>query len=246
MIENELSTHASSPTEGAPAPVSMGGPGGGAGAILRSYRESAGIHIVALASALKVTRAKLEALENDRYEELPDVVFARALAMSCCRYLGQDPESVLARMPSHDAQPAPGLRQHQLGNGMTPRPSFGPSRGPFASSKVPSWAIWALVLAAIVIGGWFAASPQRMSVRAPAPALDFPPPGADVLPGQAGLVAPEAPASGAATQNSVVTTPAAVPAVPTVQAPVQVNSAIPGVPTNTPGVRIEPVTPTRP
>lgn len=152
MIENELSTHASSPTEGAPAPVSMGVPGGGAGAILRSYRESAGIHIVALASALKVTRAKLEALESDRYEELPDVVFARALAMSCCRYLGQDPESVLARMPSHDAQPAPGLRQHQLGNGMTPRPSFGPSRGPFASSKVPSWAIWALVLAAIVMG----------------------------------------------------------------------------------------------
>lgn len=84
----------------------------GAGQVLRQYRESTGLHIVVLASALKVSRAKLEALEADRLDDLPDVVFARALAMSCCRYLGQDPEPVLALMPSHAAQPTPALRQH--------------------------------------------------------------------------------------------------------------------------------------
>ena len=68
----------------------------GAGQLLRQYREGAGLHIVALSSALKVARAKLEALEADRLDDLPDVVFARALAMSCCRYLGKDAEPVLA------------------------------------------------------------------------------------------------------------------------------------------------------
>jgi cytoskeleton protein RodZ len=43
---------------------------------------------------------KLEALEAGRYDELPDLTFARALASSACRQLKADPAPVLAEIPS--------------------------------------------------------------------------------------------------------------------------------------------------
>lgn len=71
----------------------------GAGAMLRAARQQQGLHIAALAAAIKVTPAKLEALEAGRYHELPDTTFARALAKTVCRVLKIDPEPVLAQMP---------------------------------------------------------------------------------------------------------------------------------------------------
>lgn len=69
------------------------------GAMLRKAREAAGLHIAALAVALKVPVKKLEALETDRFDLLPDMVFVRALASSVCRALKIDPEPILARLP---------------------------------------------------------------------------------------------------------------------------------------------------
>ena len=57
-------------------------PGATAGSLLRQAREAAGIHIAALAVSLKVPVKKLEALEQDRFDLLPDAVFVRALASS--------------------------------------------------------------------------------------------------------------------------------------------------------------------
>lgn len=74
-----------------------------AGAILRMAREAQGIHIDTLAVAMKIPVKKLEALEADRYELLPDTVFARALASSICRTLKIDPTPVLERLPSNIA-----------------------------------------------------------------------------------------------------------------------------------------------
>lgn len=67
--------------------------------LLRQAREAAGLHIAALAAALKVPVKKLEALEAGRYDELPDLTFARALASSACRHLKIDPAPVLAQIP---------------------------------------------------------------------------------------------------------------------------------------------------
>ncbi len=67
--------------------------------LLRQTRESAGLHIAALAAALKVPVKKLEALEAGRYNELPDMTFARALASSACRHLKVDPAPILAQIP---------------------------------------------------------------------------------------------------------------------------------------------------
>ncbi|HSW05777.1 helix-turn-helix domain-containing protein [Aquabacterium sp.] len=72
----------------------------GAGALLRAARQKQGLHIAALAASIKVTPAKLEALEAGRYNELPDATFTRALAQSICRVLKIDAEPVLAQLPS--------------------------------------------------------------------------------------------------------------------------------------------------
>jgi cytoskeleton protein RodZ len=70
-----------------------------AGSLLRAARETAGLHIAALAVSLKVPVKKLEALEADRFELLPDAVFVRALASSVCRTLKIDTAPILERLP---------------------------------------------------------------------------------------------------------------------------------------------------
>jgi cytoskeleton protein RodZ len=70
-----------------------------AGQLLRAAREKQGLHLAALATALKVTPQKLELLETDRYDELPDATFTRALALSVCRVLKIDATPVLVRLP---------------------------------------------------------------------------------------------------------------------------------------------------
>lgn len=72
---------------------------GSAGFMLRAAREAAGMHIAALAVSLKVPVKKLEALEADRLDLLPDAVFARALAASVCRTLKVDCGPVLEKLP---------------------------------------------------------------------------------------------------------------------------------------------------
>lgn len=70
-----------------------------AGYALRQAREASGLHIAALAVILKVPVKKLEALEGNRLDLLPDAVFARALAASVCRTLKVDAAPILARLP---------------------------------------------------------------------------------------------------------------------------------------------------
>jgi len=75
-----------------------------AGAQIRRAREASGLHIAALAVALKVPVKRLEALESDRFDLLTDAVFIRALAGSVCRSLKLDPTEILRLLPS---QPTP-------------------------------------------------------------------------------------------------------------------------------------------
>ncbi len=70
-----------------------------AGGMLRQAREAHGLDVSVVAAALKIPTQKLEALEDDNIEALPDPVFARALAASVCRALKIDPKPVLAKLP---------------------------------------------------------------------------------------------------------------------------------------------------
>ena len=67
--------------------------------MLRAARQAQGLDIGALAAAIKVPTAKLEALEAGRYHELLDITFTRALAQTVCRVLKIDAKPVLAALP---------------------------------------------------------------------------------------------------------------------------------------------------
>jgi cytoskeleton protein RodZ len=71
-----------------------------AGALLREAREAQGLHIGALAVALKIPVKKLEALEADQFDLLPGMVFIRALTASICRTLKIDPAPILEKLPA--------------------------------------------------------------------------------------------------------------------------------------------------
>lgn len=78
-----------------------------AGGMLREARQAKGLHIAALAASIKVAQRKLELLEADRFDELPDATFTRALAHTLCRSLKIDPVPVLALLPTIAAQKLP-------------------------------------------------------------------------------------------------------------------------------------------
>ena len=81
------------------------------GALLRAAREKQGLHIAALAAAIKVAPRKLDALENDRWHELPDATFTRALAQTVCRTLKIDARPVLDLLPAAGSDAHMTLRQ---------------------------------------------------------------------------------------------------------------------------------------
>lgn len=87
------------PIDGLTSPEAVARVRGG-GALLKAARESQAMPIAELALALKVPVNKLEALEGDRFDLLPDIVFVRALAASVCRSLKVDPAPILASLPN--------------------------------------------------------------------------------------------------------------------------------------------------
>ncbi len=85
--------------ESAPEISTQEPPQPSAGQLIKQARMQAGLHIAALAVTLKVPVKRLEALEDDNLNLLPDMVFVRALAASVCNTLKIDPEPILALMP---------------------------------------------------------------------------------------------------------------------------------------------------
>src|SRR3990167_3561098 len=86
-------------TEQLPPSTGSSGPApdaAAAGARLKAAREAQGMSLDYLAATLKVTPAKLEALESGDLARLPDANFARALAKAVCRQLQIDPQPVLS------------------------------------------------------------------------------------------------------------------------------------------------------
>lgn len=123
----------SSPDAGDSSGISAGG-------LLRQAREAAGLHIAALAVSLKVPVKKLEALESDQFDLLPDAVFVRALASSVCRTLKIDAAPILQRLPQSS-----GPRLSYPGVGIN-TPFRAPSDGPGPS-------IWAQISRPAVLAG---------------------------------------------------------------------------------------------
>ena len=115
-----------------------------AGGLLRQARQAQGLHIAALAAAIKVVPRKLELLESDQFDQLPDATFTRALAQTVCRTLKIDAAPILALLP-----PPSGYRLEQVGGGLnTP---FHERPGRLVPKEWTSVATPALVIAALLV-----------------------------------------------------------------------------------------------
>ena len=147
-----------------------------AGGLLRQARQAQGLHIAALAAAIKVSQRKLELLESDQFDQLPDATFTRALAQTVCRTLKVDAVPVLALMP-----PPRGHRLEEISEGLNTPFRERPGRlvpGEWVSFSSPLlWIAALLVLAALAVyfmpASWLPAACERLSAetRAVAPVL---------------------------------------------------------------------------
>ena len=144
-----------------------------AGRLLREARERQGLHIAALAATIKVTPKKLELLEADRFEALPDATFTRALAQTVCRALKIDPAPILKLLPPL------GHRLEHVGNGLNApfreRPGTLVQRDGSTLTVSPVFWVSALLLIAAVAlyfapSGFFGMSYWRGQVAASAAA----------------------------------------------------------------------------
>ena len=84
-----------------------------AGRLLREARERQGLHIAVLAASIKVTPKKLELLEADRFDALPDATFTRASRRPCAARSRSIRQRCLVLLP-----PPAGHRLEQVGEGL--------------------------------------------------------------------------------------------------------------------------------
>ena len=161
---SDVTAAASAPT--GPAATTAGG-------LLRKARQAQGLHIGALAASIKVTQRKLELLESDQFDQLPDATFTRALAQTVCRTLKVDAAPILALLP-----PAVTHRLEQVSEGLNTPFADRPGRlVPREWASVASPALWIaalLLLGAAVVyflpAGW-SIMPRPAVVKAPVAAM---------------------------------------------------------------------------
>ena len=196
-------------------------PGKTAGALLRAARERQGLHIAALAAAIKVAPRKLDALEHDRYDELPDATFTRALAQTVCRTLKIDARPVLALLP----QPDLGRLEHVSGSLNAPfrdRPGRDDSGLAASAIRPLVWASAVLMVAALVVhflpaGLWETAQPAVLPASASA-----------AVPAASAATETPAPASAALVVAAPDPVPSAAGMAVPAPVPVPVTAPLPG------------------
>lgn len=186
--------------------------------MLRAARERQGLHIAALAAAIKVSPRKLDALEHDRWHELPDATFTRALAQTVCRTLKIDARPVLDKLPPASATT---LEPRDAGLNEPFRDRPGREEPGFAATAVRPmvWGAAALMVAAVSVYFLPADLWSRLAMPAPAVAPVAAPmarPNPVMAPSPApssAAVGDVAPAASVALVDAVtVTAPAAAPA----------------------------------
>lgn len=102
-----------------------------------------GVSLEEIAAATRISTRFLEALENERWEELPGGVFNRGFIRSVARFLGLDEDALVAEY-ALETRNQPPARVIGLDT-----PSAMPRNWQFPI-------IAAVVLILIIVGGWFA------------------------------------------------------------------------------------------
>ena len=122
--------------------------GGGIGALLRASRLRRGEELEDIAAALRIRRVYIEAIEEDRFDDLPGHAYAVGFVRGYAEYLDLDGEDVVRRFKEDSSVPD---QPAELSF-----PSFIPQHG------MPRGAILmvGVLVAALGYGGWYFLSTQ--------------------------------------------------------------------------------------
>ncbi|MDE2293205.1 MAG: helix-turn-helix domain-containing protein, partial [Elusimicrobia bacterium] len=125
----------------------------GPGAVLRQRRQARGQSLEAVHQATRIPRAFLQALEEDRYSDLPAPVYARGFLKSYCDHLDVDAaplwRQVEAALAPEPAQTPPERRRQKKRAGGPPLVQLRLT----APSVVPLMLVGGLVAAGVVSWG---------------------------------------------------------------------------------------------
>jgi len=125
---------------------------------LKEAREAKGLELAQVAEALKVRRAVLEALEECRFDELPEPPLARGYLRRYAQLLGLDPAPLLMLYPSSKPQTSE------------------PTTAPNSTTALSLGWLWAVLLALLLglLGWWGYRALNRPSTAAPTPTPSTP------------------------------------------------------------------------
>jgi len=112
------------------------------GAALASAREKLGLTIADVAGQMRIAPRQVEAIEADRYGELPGTVFVRGFVRNYARLLKLDPQPLLHALEPELASDAP-LRAHVIAGALP---------GPARRGRTVGWLSALVVLLACVLG----------------------------------------------------------------------------------------------
>ncbi len=113
------------------------------GAQLRKAREDRGISLLEAEEATRIRRVFLQAIEENRFDDLPGEVYGRGFVQSYARYLGLDPEPLLREYP-HSAAHEPLSFPQILDEPLTP-----------LTHRLTRWLVILLLLGGLAAGGWY-------------------------------------------------------------------------------------------
>jgi cytoskeletal protein RodZ len=162
------------------------------GEALRSAREAQGKSVEDAAAATRIRSSYLEALEQERFDQLGGNVYAKGFLRSYARYLGIDPGPLLEAYRAQERPDAP-LFEHA--------PAV--IRGQASRRRGPTWLVVAIVCVSVIllVSLWSLLRPSPDATSAQPP---FQPAPATTVVGSAGTSAPPTTAKAAAQGVTVV------------------------------------------
>lgn len=134
------------------------------GDALRAARESRGLTLEQVEQTTRIRRVFLEALEEDRFDELPAPVYTRGFIRNYARLLGLDPDDMVAAYAAATGTPAPGPAPEVLDEPLLQQTGGSPVVGVF----------WGIVIVLIIAAaGWYAYMRFYLGETPTLPSLPF-------------------------------------------------------------------------
>ncbi len=110
---------------------------------MRKTREDRGLSLLEAEQATRIRRVFLQAIEDERFDDLPGEVYGRGFVRSYARFLGLDPDALLDEYP-RAARHEPVHVPEMLDEPLTP-----------LAHRLTRWILTLLILGALAAGIWY-------------------------------------------------------------------------------------------